>query len=248
MFSPKTKAKVLELNSFFSKYSMSYEDKINKKFTYYDTPNYDLEKSNIVLYKTQIGKLTELNMATDKISSTHKYTIRSHYKHFVLQIKPNDSIFKYKDFLIDKFKDMFMSSVNFDPEFLFQKLQVAYTIETTATEYRSTNVTGLKITYSFDTDIYTNMFNKNKVTSNILTIYQHSPARTNDDFEDLISKLTRYLKELTPTSDTKIQIARKMCSEQAAKNKQLELQEMKRKVDKKKGADKKSKDKNKGKK
>ena len=208
MFNEKSRDKVLELNSFFGKYQMHYEETIKKTFTYYDTPNHDLQKSNIVLFKTQIGNFCELNMATEKLSSTHRYNLRTNYKHFTKQIKPRDSILRHKDFLIDNFTNMFLSSINFDPEFLMRKLQVAYTIETKAVEYRSLNVTGLKITYSFDKDIYTNNYNKQKKEANILTIYQHSSPKTDEDFEDLISKLTRYCKELTPTNDTKIQIAR----------------------------------------
>ena len=210
MFSEKTKDKVLELNSFFGKYNMHFEEKIKKTFTYYDTPDHDLEKSNIVLYKTQIGKFTELNMATEKINTNFKYTVRTNYKHFTKIIKPYDKILRHKDFLVNNFKAMFMSSINFDPEFLMQKLQVAYVIETTSLEYRSANVTGLKITYSFDKDLYTNFYNKQKSNANILTIYQHSAPNTDEDFDDLISKLIRYLKELTPTKETKIMIARRM--------------------------------------
>jgi len=210
MFSEKTKAKVLELNSFFGKYNMHFEAKIKKTFTYYDTPDNDLQKSNIVLFKTQIGSFVELNMATEKVNTTQRYAIRSNYKHFKKQIKASDSIFKHKDFLIDSFKAMFMSSVNFDPEFLFLKLKIAYVINTISEEYRSSNITGLKITYSFDKDTYLNKRNNQKVQTNILTIYQHSLPNTNESFEDLISKITRYLKELTPTSETKIMIARRL--------------------------------------
>ena len=210
MFNESSKNKVLELNSFFGKYIMHFEEKINKTFTYYDTPNHDLQKSNIVLYKTQIGNFTELNMATEKVNSAFRYTVRTNYKHFTKQIKPHDSILKHKDFLIDNFTNMFMSSINFDPEFLMRKLQVAYVIKTTSVEYRSLNITGLKITYSFDSDIYTNNYSKQTVKTNILTIYQHSAENTDEDFENLIGKLTRYCKELTPTNDTKIMIARRL--------------------------------------
>lgn len=239
MFNENSKEKVLELNSFFGKYLMHYEDKIKKVFTYYDTPNFDLQKSNIVLYKTQIGSFTELNMATEKISSTYRYTVRTHYKHYTKQIKPHDSILKHKQFLIDNFSNMFMSSVNFDPEFLMRKLQVAYVIKTTSTEYRSLNITGLKITYSFDKDQYTNFFNNKIATSNVLTIYQHSSENTDADFEDLTGKLKRYCKELTPTNDTKIMIARRLTT---IKNepKKIDL-----KKDKKNTKDKKAKTKNK---
>ena len=209
MFNENSKVKVLELNSFFGKYIMHFEEKIKKVFTYYDTPDHDLQKSNIVLYKTQIGNFTELNMATEKVNSTFRYALRTNYKHFTKQIKPHDSILKHKEFLIDNFTNMFMSSINFDPEFLMRKLQVAYVIKTTSTEYRSMNITGLKITYSFDSDEYTNFYNNQTVKSNVLTIYQHSAENTDEDFENLIGKLTRYCKELTPTNDTKIMIARR---------------------------------------
>ena len=234
MFSKKTKEKVLELNSFFGKYNMNYEDKIKKTFTYYDTPTHDLQKSNIVLYKTQIGNFTELNMATEKPSTTFRYTVRTNYKHFTKSIKPHDRLMKHKEFLIDSFKAMFMSSLNFDPEFLMKRLQVAYVIETTSIEYRSANVTGLKITYSFDTDRYTNMYNNIKTEANILTIYQHSPEKTDDDFEDLIGKLTRYLKELTPTNETKIMIARRITAKKAESIEKERLEKMKLELQKKK--------------
>lgn len=215
MFNEKSKDTVLEINSFFGKYKMHFEDKIKKTFTYYDTPNFDLYKSNIILFKTHIGNFVELNMATEKTSSTARYNMRINNKHFSKQIKPLDNLLKHKDFLIDNFTNMFFSSLNFDPEFLMRKLQPVYEIKTVSTEYRSINATGLKITYSFDKDIYTNIIDKQVNTANILTIYQHSPTNTDEEFEDLIGKLTRYCKELTPTNETKIQIARKYTVQKA---------------------------------
>ena len=215
MFNEKTKDSVLELNAFFGKYNMHFEEKIKKTFTYYDTPNFDLQKSNIVLFKTQIGKFTELNFATERLNTVYRYNLRTNYKHFSKQIRPMDSLMKHKDFLIDAFKDMFLSSINFDPEFLLRKLQPMYKIQTVSREYRSVNTTGLKITYSFDKDKYTNFTNNIKAEANILTIYQHSPEMTDPDFEDLIQKLIKYCKELTPTVDTKIMIARRMTQPRA---------------------------------
>lgn len=234
MFNAKSKDKVLELNKFFGKYIMDFEEKIKKVFTYYDTPNHDLEKSNIVLYKTQIGKFCELNMATEKVSTALRYNVRTNYKHFTKQIKPLDRILKHKEFLIDSFKAMFLSSINFDPEFLMRKLQVSYVIETTSTEYRSVNMQGLKITYSFDQDTYTNHFSNLKVNANNLTIYQHSSQKTDEDFDDLISKLTRYCKELTPTTETKIMIARRLTTQKTeqilkARSERLEAELKKKK-------------------
>ena len=78
--------------------NMHFEEKIKKTFVYYDTPDFDLQKSNIVLYKTQIGNFTELNMATEKVNSKFRYTLRTNYKHFTKQIKMHDSILKHKEF------------------------------------------------------------------------------------------------------------------------------------------------------
>ena len=214
MFNDRSREKVLELNKFFGKHIMHFEEKIKKTFIYYDTPDHDLEKSNIVLYKTQIGNMCELNMATEKVNEAgFRYTLRTHYKHFLIPIKPHDSLLKHKDFLIDSFTSMFLSSINFDPEFLMKRLQPTYNIETTSLEYRSMNVTGLKITYSFDKDKYTNLTTKIAVEDNVLTIYQHSSQSTDEAFDDLIGKLSRYCKELTQTNETKIMIARRLTSQ-----------------------------------
>ena len=79
-----------------------------------------------VLYKTQIGNFTELNMATEKINNKFKYTVRTNYKHFTKQIKPSDRIWKHKDFLIDNFKAMFMSSLNFEHCLTLFKGQICF--------------------------------------------------------------------------------------------------------------------------
>lgn len=234
MFNTKSKEKVLELNSFFGKYIMHFEERIKKTFIYYDTPNKDLEKSNIVLFKTIIGNFTELNMATEQVNTNYHYTLRNNSKQFKKAIKPHDSILKHKDFLIDSFTSMFLSGISFDPEFLMRKLQPVYTIETISSEYRSMNLTGLKITYSFDQDKYINHINQQVAFNDVLTIYQHSNDLSNPDFEDLISKLTRYCKELTSTNETKIMIARRSTVQKVAPVKEFKEDEKPTKKDKKK--------------
>ena len=234
MFGAKTKEKVLEVNKFFGKYNMQFEDRIKKLFVYYDTPDKDLEKSNIVLFKTQIGNFCELNMATEKINKSLKYNYRTNNKHFTKQIKHGEKLMKHKDFLIDNFKAMFLSSINFDPEFLMRKLEEAYIIKTVSLEYRSINLSGLKITYSFDSDVYINCEHKIETTKNIMTIYQHSSEKTDEDFEDLNSKLIRYCKELTPTNETKISLARRLTQKKYEQLEKAKADKLREKLLKKK--------------
>ena len=210
MFDAKSKDKVLELNSFFGKYTMRFDEKVKKRFIYYDTPELALQKSNIVLFKMQIGGEAELHMATEKPSATARYAIRSNTKHFSCPCRMNEDITKHKDFLVESFTAMFFSSLNFDPEFLLKKLKPAYTIDTVSQEYRSLGGTALKITYSFDFDVYKNVTANKIAKNNVLTIYQHSGPDSDDEFADLMGKINRYLGELTPTDQTKIMLARQM--------------------------------------
>lgn len=220
MFDDKTKAKVLELVAFFGKYNMHYEARVNKSFLFYDTDDLALLKSNIVLYRTTIGAINEINMASEKNSASNvNFAQRYTSKHFRKEIKAHESLLKHKDFLIDSFKNMFLSAVNFDPEFLMQKLKPVYLIQTVSEEYRSSNGVGLKMTYSFDSNQYTNYQNGIKAKQNILTIYDHSNTINTDAFDDLIGKLTRYIKELTPTDETKIMLARRLTASAPVKPK-----------------------------
>ena len=81
-----------------------------------------------------------------------------------------------------------------------------------------------------------NLLNEaSKLNSNPLAAVEEYRSEI-EDYTDLISKLTRYCKELTSTNDTKIMIARRMTTlkQQPAKIDKVELEKMKKKVSKKK--------------
>ena len=202
---------VLAVNAFFGRYEMTFKGKIKKVFTYYDTPNYDLYKSGIALFRTDIGKSHTLTMTLERLYSEDNRKLQTYRnRKEVLEIGKFDNILKHLDFLRNSFLDMFNSSINFDPDFLLKKLQVTYVISTISHEYRSTDGIGLKATYSFDFDTFINHETKIKQQGYYLTIYQHSKESTDDDFTDLISKLVRYCKSITPIKESKIAIARKV--------------------------------------
>ncbi|MBO5910075.1 MAG: hypothetical protein J6Q15_01055, partial [Clostridia bacterium] len=47
-----------------------------------------------------------------------------------------------------------------------------------------------------------------KASSLFLTVYQHSREDTNEEYENLISKIERYCKSLTRITNTKVDLAR----------------------------------------
>lgn len=202
---------VLAVNAFFGKYEMAFKGKIKKVYTYYDTPNFDLYKSGIALFKTDISKNHTLTMTLERLYSEDNRKLQTYRnKKEVLEVGKFDHPLKHLDFLRNSFLDMFNSSLSFDPDFLLKKLRTTYVISTISHEYRSTDGIGLKATYSFDFDTFINYETKIKQQGYYLTIYQHSKESTDADFDNLISKLVRYCKSITPIKESKIAIARKI--------------------------------------
>ena len=212
---------VLKMNAFFGRYDMRFIGKIKKVYTYYDTENYDLFKSGIALFRTDIGKNHTLTMTLERLYNEDNRKLQTYRnKKDVIDIGNFDSIFKHMDFLRNSFLNMFNSSISFDPDFLLKKLRTTYVITTQSHEYRATNGVGLKVTYSFDQDKFYNHETKTKSKGDYLTIYQHSKSETDDEFANLISKITRYCKALTPIKESKIEIARKLTSRKAVEQRE----------------------------
>ncbi|MBQ7798112.1 MAG: hypothetical protein IJ371_03215, partial [Clostridia bacterium] len=129
-------------------------------------------------------------------------------KHNELQLEPKDSIFAYPEFLRNSFKNMWDGFLNMDPDYLLKKLTLTYTIETTSHEYKLINGTGLKATLSFVSYKYIDHRTNKKADSLFLTVYQHSREDTNEEYENLVSKIERYCKSLTHINKTKVDLAR----------------------------------------
>lgn len=219
---------VLKMNAFFGRYQMNYLGKVKKVYTYYDTENLDLYKSGIALFRTDIKKTHTLTMTLERLYNEDNRKLQTYRnKKNVIDIGQFDSIFKHTDFLRNSFLDMFNSSISFDPDFLLKKLRTTYVINTISKEYRSTSGVGLKCTYSFDQDTFVNHETNITQKGDYLTIYQHSKTDTDAEFDNLISKLTRYCKSLTPIKESKIAIARKVTSLQAQANRDANLKNKK---------------------
>lgn len=203
------KKDVLEMNSFFGKYNMIYQGKLKKVFTYYDTPNKDLSKSGIALFRTDTKNEHTLTMTLERLYNEDNRRLQTYRtKKESISIGKYESIFRHMDFLRNSFLDMFDMSISFDPDFLLKKLRTTYIITTLAQEYRCTTANGLKTTYSFDKDTFQNLETNVKYSGDYLTIYQHSKESTDEEFANLVSKTIRYCKSLTPIKESKYSIAK----------------------------------------
>ena len=209
MLDKNSRNEVLNLIEFFGRYQMRNDGKVTKQYVYYDTDNLDLYKSGIALYRTVVNGKHTLTMTLERLyNEDNKHLQTYSNKRNEIEIDSNDSIFKYPEFLRNSFKNMWDGFLNLDPDYLLKKLKLTYSIETTSHEYKLINGTGLKATLSFDSDKYINHTTKKKATSLFLTVYQHSREDTNEEYENLLSKIERYCKSLTRIKESKVDLAR----------------------------------------
>lgn len=226
MLDKSSKKEVLNLIDFFGRYQLRNDGRIDKQYIYYDTENLDLYKSGIALFRTVINGKHTLTMTLERLYNEGLQPYSN--KHNQIPIEPRDSIFDYPEFLRNSFKNMWDGFLNIDPDYLLKKLKLTYTIQTTSYEYKLVNGTGLKATLSFDSDKYINHWNNKKASSLFLTVYQHSREDTNDEYENLVSKIERYCKSLTHITNTKVDLARnktKIIVKESAKDKKKKKSE-----------------------
>ena len=207
MLDKNSKKEVLGLINFFDRYQLRDNGFVDKQFIYYDTENLDLYKCGIALFRTVINGKHTLTMALEKIYN-EGIQPQNLNKHNEIQIDPRASIFEYISFLRNSFKNMFDAALHIDPDYLLKKIKLSYTINTRSHEFKLINGTGLKATLAFDQDKYLNCLNNRKSTGLFFTVYQHSNVETNGEYDNLISKIERYCKTLTPKTTSKIDEAR----------------------------------------
>lgn len=209
MFDKNSKEEVLNLIKFFGRYEIRDDGIINKQYIYYDTDNLDLFKSGIALFRTVVNGKHTLTMTLERLYNEDNKRLQSYLnKKNEIEINPRDSIFDYTEFLRNSFKNMFDSSLAIDPDYLLKKLSLTYTINTTSHELRLINGTGFKATLSFDNDQYINHRAKRKSSGLYLTVYLHSREDTDEEYDNLTSKLERYCASLTRIKESKVEIAR----------------------------------------
>ena len=209
MLDKNSQKEVLNLISFFGRYQLRNDGIVNKQYIYYDTDNLDLFKSGIALFRTVINGKHKLTMTLERLYNEDNEYLQTYSKKInELDLEPRDSIFKYPEFLRNSFKNMWDGFLNLDPDYLLKKLRLSYTIDTVSSEFKLINGTGLKATLSFDHDKYLDHWTKRKASSIFLTVYQHSREDTNEEYENLISKIEKYCKSLSRIKESKIDLAR----------------------------------------
>ena len=214
MFEKKNKKEVLDLIDFFGRYQLRNDGVIKKQYIYYDTENLDLFKSGIALYRTVIKGKHTLTMTFERLYNEDNKLLQTYAnKRNEISLEPSSSIFDFPEFLRNSFKNMFEGFLNFDPDFLLKKLTITYSITTISNEYKISNGSGLKLTLSFDDDTYVNHWTKRKSIGHFCTVYQHSRTDTDDEYDNLTSKLERYCRSLTRIKDSKITLAREKTRE-----------------------------------
>lgn len=213
MFDRLTKKKVLKLLDFFGTYIIEYEKKIKRSHTYFDTTKNELERSGIVLEKFVSGKTAKLLFYPFRKEKQGKYLTEINKKAYFTPISPNENIMKKSEFLRDSLRDLLNTTLAFDPDFFFKESRIKVSIKTQSEEYKLIGALGLKARLTFNDNVYTNFETGRISKDSILNVYQLSDKSTDEDFEDLISKMERYCKELDKSSEILVTHAKRITKE-----------------------------------
>lgn len=205
MFDGGSYRQVLDLIERLEQYAVVFRAKYSRSYIYYDTPTKDLEKSGIALYRSHLNKVSRLIMCRASFGSGQGNVALKNIKKSII-IPDRTDLKKHMPWMIDAFKDMFVTPVSFDPEYLLNRLTRVYEIHCEAREYTSMNGLGLKVKLVFDSDKYINHHTKRSATGEIVTFYHISNESTDTDYKMFVSKLERYCKELSLTQDHKTDI------------------------------------------
>lgn len=228
MFDSLTKKKVLKLLDFFGTYIIEHEKKAKRSHTFFDTTKNELERSGIVLEKFLSDKSGKLIFYPIRVEKQGKYLTEINKKAYVTPILAKENILKKSEFLRGSLRDLLNTNLAFDPDFFFKESRIKIVIKTKSDEYKIIGAMGLKVRLTFDDNTYTNYETGRVNKDSILNVYQLSDKNTDDDFEDLISKMERYCKELEKSEEILITHARRVTKELPKIDKKL-LEEQKRK-------------------
>lgn len=213
VFDKNTKKKALEVLEFFNKYIITFTRTVKRTDYYYDTPESELEKSGICLHKYLDGRSAQLVMNSEQKNEHGKYLSQISKKKCTIEISAKDSPIKHPEFLRDSLRDLLNTTFEFDTDFFFKDLRIYYTINTVSSEYKIIGGTGLKARFIFDDDEYYNAKTRRKNVGYFLTAQLLSSESTAEDFDDLISKLSKFCKELERTENSKIIYVKKLTKE-----------------------------------
>ena len=213
-------------------YSLDAPSTEKKLDIFFDSPDGLLYKYNLLLRKRIVGSKAKLNIM--RVHDEEQYAYMDHLRSSQREqeIGVTDPLSKHFFFLNNALNSMFTSALQFDPDKLFEQMQVIMTIDIAEEKRIILGFGGLKLELKYEMLKFQNKITNRKNAINIVKFTMLSPEETLPYFEDFVAKVERKFKEIFANKENKFELATRMTkplpSKEETKKRLQELEKQKR--------------------
>lgn len=199
---------------------------------YMDNDKKLLEQNELLLRKRIIGNKAILRIKRLRPNPQLFYSdnLRAHERE--KEINPRDKLSKHFFFLNNALNSMFSSTLKFDPDKLFEQMQVTLIMKMKQTRYLLFGYGGLKVELTNQKIDVQNNVTKRKNKTELIQIKLLSNDSTLHLFEDFVTRIEKHCKEIFYTQDSRYAIGQNATKPLPTKEerKQMKLEALKRKA------------------
>lgn len=199
---------------------------------YMDNDKKILEQNELLLRKRIIGNkaLLRLKRLHPNPQLFYSDNLRAHERE--KEINPRDKLSKHFFFLNNALNSMFTNTLRFDPDKLFEQMQVTLIMKMKQTRYLLFGYGGLKVELTNQKIQVQNNITKRKNNTELIQIKLLSNDNTYHLFEDFVTRIEKHCKEIFYTQDSRYDIGKNVTKPLPTKEerKKMKLEALKRKA------------------
>ncbi len=228
VFDKNTFKHFLKLCDSLPSYKLEKPTKRKSTDIFYDNAKNILEETGLLLRKRVYGAKSKLKIKrrVDQKQYFYSDVLRSHERE--KEIATRDPLSKHYFFLNNALNSMFTNTLQFDPDKLFDQMQVTLTIDIKETCYKMFGGGGLKAEIRDQKLKFVNYRTKRKSSCDLIQIVMLSDDNTLPYFEDFWKLVEKRCKEIFYTTDSRYEIGERMTKPLPTKEelKQLRIQRL----------------------
>lgn len=194
----------------FTAYTLENPTKSKSTDVFYDNNKRILEENGLLLRKRILGAKSQIKLKRRFSEPQHFYSdaLRKHERE--KEVSTKEPLSKHFFFLNNALNSMYSSSLNFDPDKLFEQMRIILTIDVKETSWKVFGPGGFKAIINHDIMSIQNYQTKRKNNTELIQIKMLSGESTLPYFQDFIKKIEKHCKELFFTQDSRYEIAQRL--------------------------------------
>ncbi len=210
VFDKKTFSHFIDACRGLTTYTLDRPEFSNITDIYMDTPKRILEQNELLLRKRVIGNkaLLRIKRLHPNPQLMYSDTLRAHERE--REINPRDRLSKHFLFLNNALNSMFTTTLKFDPDKLFEQVQVIMIMKMKQTRYLLFGYGGLKVEITNQIMNVQNNITRRKNNTEMIQIRLLSNESTLQLFNDFITRIEKHCKEIFYTKDSRYDIGQRI--------------------------------------